>query len=837
MGMAYSNSFGYWVRRRRMALDLTQRKLADCASCSPATIRKIEADERRPSHELAILLAGCLGVAESESALFLQAARGQKQVAYLPLTETPLAVENASNLPAATMTFFGRLAELETLRGFLDDDHHRLITIVGQGGIGKTQLALEAARSRLYVTADTQTGAGGNLHQDGVWLVPLDGIDDIDYLPGAIADALNLQFVGPATPVQQLVNHLSDWQALLIFDNFEQLLPDGAALLVDLLRQCPRLKLLITSRERLNVRAESTLILSGLSAAAGVDLFIRRAQQINPAGVLGQETAAFRIWELVGGLPLGLELTAAWTRLLSAEQIVTELQHGLDLLTATHQDVADRHRNIRTVFNASWQRLTAEEQQVLAQLSVFRGPFTLGSAMGVAETTLPILLNLVDHSLLQRQGDLLTLHELIRQLVAEKLKAQPMHRQHTQERHFSTYLSRLTLLSDHFMHGGRSDLDCLADMDQELDNYRKCWQWAIDNCQAQQLMPAIHAFYLFYDIRGRIVEGLAFFRKALDSVGSIGDDQLDEPISSEAAPPAREEARRCQAALLIRSALLYVRYGQYDLAEEMALKGLTLLDSVYPGTQQVVTVSNDIDDEQAAALMVLSSIDLLQGKLMGAIAKIESAKETFQKSKNYWGFGVSLTQLAFITAFTGDQEEFGKILRDAEKNWRGIESVHGVARNLMHQSLISPPREAVRQLHEAMEMAEKVHEIAFIPYALNSLAAAHLKLGELTAVHEALARSLHLSQRHQLLQYLINTIRGYGVLAWAQGEPETAVTLLTFSFNHPAAPPPIVWQQAQELLDQLEKKLSQLAFQAARREGMGVELEHVLGFLPAPRDL
>jgi len=113
----------------------------------------------------------------------------------------------------------------------------------------------------------------------------------------------------------------------------------------------------------------------------------------------------------------------------------------------------------------------------------------------------------------------------------------------------------------------------------------------------------------------------------------------------------------------------------------------------------------------------------------------------------------------------------------------------------------------------------KITQIAFIPYALSSLAAAHLKLGELAAVHEALARALHLSQQHQLMQYLINTIRGYGVSAWTQGHPETAVTLLTFSFNHPASPPPIVWRQAPQLLGQLEKELLPSTFQAAQEQG------------------
>ena len=164
-----------------------------------------------------------------------------------------------------------------------------------------------------------------------------------------------------------------------------------------------------------------------MSREAGTDLFIRRAQQLNSefAVTTLTETSVDIIWEMVGGLPLGLELAAAWTRLLSAQKIASELQQGYELLAATHHDLPDRHRNIRTVFDASWRRLTDGEQRVLAQLSLFRGDFALDAALAVTETALLTLLNLGDHSLVQRQGSLFTLHELIRQLAAEKLAAQP----------------------------------------------------------------------------------------------------------------------------------------------------------------------------------------------------------------------------------------------------------------------------------------------------------------------------------------------------------------------------------------------------------------------------
>ena len=152
--------------------------------------------------------------------------------------------------------------------------------------------------------------------------------------------------------------------------------------------------------------------------------------------------------------------------------------------------------------------------------------------------------------------------------------------------------------------------------------------------------------------------------------------------------------------------------------------------------------------------------------------------------------------LALITVIsTGDLDQVAKILAEANEHWRALNSIHGLARNLMHQGAISPPDEAIQQLHEA------------------------------------LARALRLSQRHQLMQYMIITIRGRGVLAWAEDESETAVTLLTFSFSHPASPPPIVWRQAPQLLEQLQKELPASRFQAAQGQGTTGDLETVLDLL------
>jgi transcriptional regulator with XRE-family HTH domain len=340
-------SFGYWVRRQRRALDLTQKDLASRAWCSVATIKKIESDQRRPSRPLAETLAECLSVPEEERETFVQAARGNQAPDTLAVSREPLRDTATHNLPPSEGAFIGREEELSTVVVLLKKPDARLLTIVGPGGVGKTKLAVQAAHMRVGTC------------EDGVWFVPLSGVADVEYLPAAVADVLGLQFAGRLEPAVQLRNFLHDREVLLVLDNFEQLLPEGLDLVLDLLQHAPGVTLLVTSRERLNVKTETVLPLQGLTLEEGTRLF---GQRVSEADALRLPTdvraSAERVCRLVEGLPLGIEMAAAWTRLMSPEELASALAKDLDLLVAASRDTPERHRSMRGVFEASWRRLT-----------------------------------------------------------------------------------------------------------------------------------------------------------------------------------------------------------------------------------------------------------------------------------------------------------------------------------------------------------------------------------------------------------------------------------------------------------------------------------------------
>src|SRR5579864_6986252 len=248
--MKFKGSFGSWLKQHRKALDLTQRELADQVACSVVTIRKMERDVCRPSKQVAERLADVLTVAPDDKAAFVTFARRMMDTSpalNVELTPpTPLV-----NLPPQSTPFIGRQRELAQIADRLADPACRLLTLLGPGGSGKTRLALQAA------------AAGAADFTDGVHFVPLAPVTTFSLLASAIGSALKFSFYGEEPPAVQLHRYLREKTLLLVLDNFEHLLA-GTPLLIDLLSDAPYLKLLVTSRERLNVQPEWVFSVEGM---------------------------------------------------------------------------------------------------------------------------------------------------------------------------------------------------------------------------------------------------------------------------------------------------------------------------------------------------------------------------------------------------------------------------------------------------------------------------------------------------------------------------------------------------------------------------------------------
>ena len=320
--MAEIVSFGEWVQKRRNQLSHTRKEFAQLVGCAPITIKKIERDERKPSVEMAELFAQHLQIPASEQEDFMRRARGEFVARFglpeemsLAEAQTVASAEEAPkhNLPPQTTTFVGRTPELSQITEQLADPACRLLTILGAGGMGKTRLSIEVALGQV----ENFTDGVNYVSLAPIGSNPNETEDSLNPIVGALADTLEISFQGGTPPEQQLLNYLKRKEMLIVFDNFEHLLVT-AVFLSNLLKHAPDIKILTTSRERLNLQEEWLFALHGLSfsidqSMSAVQLFAQRAKQVRVDFDLKiEEAAVLRICQLVEGMPLGLELAASW---------------------------------------------------------------------------------------------------------------------------------------------------------------------------------------------------------------------------------------------------------------------------------------------------------------------------------------------------------------------------------------------------------------------------------------------------------------------------------------------------------------------------------------------
>ncbi|MGC9334406.1 MAG: BTAD domain-containing putative transcriptional regulator, partial [Anaerolineae bacterium] len=307
------------------------------------------------------------------------------------------------NLPLAATPFVGRQADLAALADLLADPDCRLVTLTGPGGIGKTRLALQVAADQIGLFP-------------GITVVSLAGLDSAEFLATAIIDALGLQLHSPGDPEQQLLDFLREKDLLLVLDNMEHILA-GSDLLAHILQRAPGAILLVTSRERLNLREEwvyevdgldypSELEEGSLEACSAVSLFVQTARRSHRRFHLSAETApaVTRICQIVEGMPLAVELAAAWVPVHTCQEVAAEIEHNLDILATTLRNVPPRHRSLRAAFEHSWGLLSEPERATLCRLSLFHGTFAAEAAESITGALPETLAALVDKSLLRRDS-------------------------------------------------------------------------------------------------------------------------------------------------------------------------------------------------------------------------------------------------------------------------------------------------------------------------------------------------------------------------------------------------------------------------------------------------
>ena len=665
--MEILGSFGEWLKQRRKTLDLTQEELAERAGCSIFALRKIETGERRPSKQLAGLLAAALEIPEEEKPTFIRVARGELTLERLrtsgpgskPASFSLQPVSHHLPLPATAL--LGRDPELAAMERIFLEPQCRLLTLTGMGGIGKTRLALEfASRQR-------------DGFPDGVHYVPLASINSPDLIVPAIAEALEFSFSGPTDLQQQLFHHLASTisnPALLVLDNLEQLLVQSSAaaeLVAEILQRFSKIKILCTSRERLNLHGEWTYELHGLSipSCEFVDeleeysapaLFIQRARQINAEFELTtpEKQALFQICRLVEGIPLALELAAAWVGMLSCKEIAQEIETSIGFLTTSTRDIPERHRSLKATFDHSWRLLSEAEQEVLSCLSVCRGGFDRSAANRIAGATLPLLSSLVSKSLVRRtEGGRYDLHEVIRQYALWQLNEDQTQSHAARDRHCEYFLN--------FVAHRERDLkstaqqEAMRELTREMDNIRVAWVWGIERGKFELLAASVRCLGWMFEVGGLIREGI---------------EQLELLIQALNAGPHDAYSKKALGAALVQQGLLNFRTGQFLRAMQLYNDGIFLLRSV----EEPALLSD--------ALIFSGTITHLNGDYLEAKELIEEGLACAHTAHDRWFAAYGVYNLGHVESLMGDYQKGYEQMNEGIRLWRELGDPHSISLGL-----------------------------------------------------------------------------------------------------------------------------------------------------------
>lgn len=663
-----SLDFDDWLtltsQRLRAALDITRGQLAAYHLARGEYDRALDYAQRRlvadplnePAHRdqlRALLLSGRRAAALRHHEHFthllareLALPPAPETLALLALTPaetsslpTPQPSRRPTPLPAPPTPFLGREAELDILTRLFDDPATRLVTLVGPGGMGKTRLALAWAARLL--------DAGPARFADGVRFVDLAPVTEVAGVFPALAESLRFPPQNPAEDprplAEQIAGYLAGKRLLLLLDNIEHLLAI-APRLVDLLAAAPDVALLTTSRERLNVLPEHVVPIDGLALPPpGADdpaqyaagrLFLQAAQRVRPTFAAlspAERRDLARICDLVGGMPLAVEMAAAWVDLLSLDEIAAGLERGLSLLETDMADVPERQRSVRAAIDHAWQRLSEDDQRVFARLSVFRGGMTREAAEFVAQATPRQLLTLVRKALLHVDtgGERFRLHELLRQYAAQVLAGDAAA---TRERHACFYAGLLASSEPRLLDDGESS--ALARLDADSDNIDAAMHHLLALCLPGPLLHALNGLCLYDDLRLRFRRGWEYCGRVIAAFD----------------PPATGESR-----LLVARAMHWRVYFHLELLDERDSVPATLA-AARALLDQVATSADPLTNDYALNTFLAGDPGYAMDYTPASTAAFEAAYHLFARAGNQWGVVSALQRL--FTAYTyGDHKD------------------------------------------------------------------------------------------------------------------------------------------------------------------------------------
>ncbi|MEM8859502.1 MAG: protein kinase [Chloroflexota bacterium] len=695
------------------------------------------------------------------------------------------------NLKPDASQFVGREEELESIAGRLTSGECRLLTLLGPGGMGKTRI------SRAIIRKLASVEWRYFLH--GIWFVPLAAInveEDPHGLVYAIARACNIPIAGKESPETQLFNWFADREALLVLDNFEHIISE-AEWIGEFLEHAPQVRMLITSRQRLNIADEHIFPIYGFSQAQtepqvsaremlddGSRLFLLTSRKMQPNFRPDQNDLQNirKICTLLNGMPLGIELAASWTRMLSCQEIVQEIESNIDFLSTNLKQLPERHRSMRAVFAYSWDLLDSEEQDALMKLSLIRDQFTLETAQQIGETTFEVITSLVDKSLVQAffnedhedtvGGRSYALHEITRHYTRELLSQTTNAWQLAQERYNSWFISLLNTRYEAMY--GANKFQAVESIYFSFEDVVHAWQSALltFGWTKFDLETATHALGKYMSLDGYDQLGAEIFDKALQTLPAASPERLEiilktrlagflyklahyqraDTLAMEAleAAEARSEPFEARKAMQVLGDIFVkvgrftegIEYGQKSLAiakdnnylsgqaEAHRLIGWTSMVSgkyadAYIHLDQAVKIFDQLGDNDMATTLRanMAMPGIMVGQYQQAMKVIKEDLALARQWRNKARLAVTLLNLAFVRSFVEEYEEADQNIDESLVYYREVGDKEGVATAFIVMGHIDAHAgDYVPARSHFIEALRIAHQIQAMPKLIESIA-------------------------------------------------------------------------------------------------------------------
>jgi len=731
----------------------------------------------------------------------------QIDIVGLPDSVPPLASLEAvpNNLPIQLTDFVGRQVELEDAKRTLAET--RLLTILAPGGAGKTRLAIQLGAD---LSGD---------FADGVFFVDLAPISAPADIIQTVAESIGIALPTDEDLQVQLVAYLAGKTQLLVFDNFEHV-AEGADIVAELLKGAPRVKVIVTSRSKLSIKGETVMTLPGLEIdwdtaeeaflASSVQLFIDASKRTDASFTLAVDELEplGRILHMVGGMPLGIELAAAWVDMLPIGEIATEIAKSLDFLKSEVGGVPDRHRSVRAVFDYSWTMLNEDERRMFAALSVFRGGFTRQAAEVVAGASLRSLANLVSKSLVafDRETGRYAIHELLRQYADEELQLDQARWSETIVAHSAFFAEHTGQIEGLMLRG--DEVEALDLVEDDLDNIRWAWRQTLQRGDAEAIRSIIFGLWFLYEIRGWTKAGAELFAEARDAF----------------APDAEDVATEIAGALIASlEAKHLANFGQAREAAPIVAGAVTALRPLSDPFALIMAL--EMAGEIAAYLGDFEEV-LAVGTEASRVADDAGHEMMSAGMKNYQA-------LAHLQM--GDAETALRLLLEGDEVLSHLGELFMRTWNLATQAIIAMMQDRVDHAIDLYRLqAELAREVAYLraeALALQGLGQAYTRSGDLDRANDALLESLEKFEQMGLVVDMAAVMVMIARVMAEKGQAEQAVEILAVVLADPSRDQLSMIEQvsigeaAEGVLEPLETKLDPLVYAAAHARSGTISLD------------